>query len=65
LPLIAVSQRETHLLRDALQIVHDRPPCGNAHQFDLIDLLEHLAAELADRAGAAERDDRAAVDQEH
>ena len=32
-------------------------------RLDLVDLLEHLAAELADRARAAERDDRAAIDQ--
>src|SRR5205085_2105960 len=30
---------------------------------DLVDLLEHLAAELADRARPADRDDRTAIDQ--
>ena len=33
------------------------------HDRDLVDLLEDLPAELAERAGAAEADDRAAIDQ--
>ena len=57
-------QREVDLLRDALQVVHAIDLlAAAAHQFDLVDLLEHLAAELADRARAAERHHRAAVDQ--
>src|SRR5438874_1985809 len=57
-------EREIHLLRNALQIVH---AVGIFHlafeAFDLIDLLEDLAAELADRARSADRDDRTAIDQ--
>src|SRR5947208_11777834 len=56
-------EREIHLLRNALQIVH---AVGIFHlafeAFDLIDLLEDLATELADRARSADRDDRTAID---
>src|SRR5271165_4203132 len=57
-------QRETDLLWNTLQV--DDPVdvfTTAAHQFDLIDLLEHLTAELADRARSAERHHRAAIDQ--
>jgi hypothetical protein len=57
-------QCEVHLLRNALQVVDAIDVlAAAAHQFDLVDLLEHLATELADRAGTAECDDRRAVDQ--
>ena len=55
---------EVDLLRQALQVV-DAVGVFNAalERLDLFDLLKHLAADLADRARAAERHDRAAVDQ--
>ena len=57
-------EREIHLLRHALQIVDAVGVFDAAlERLDLVDLLEHLAAELADRARPAERDDRAAIDQ--
>ena len=57
-------QREVDLLRNALQVQQAIDVLvAAAHQLDLVDLLEHLAAELADRARAAERHDRAAIDQ--
>ncbi len=57
-------QREVHLLRDALQVVHAIDMFAAAfHQLDLVDLLEHLPPELADRTGTAERHHRTAVDQ--
>jgi hypothetical protein len=57
-------QREVDLLRNTFQI--DQPVdvfAAAAHQFDLVDLLKHLAAELRQRAGTAQRDDRATIDQ--
>ena len=53
-----------HLLGDALEIVDAVGPLdAAAHDRDLVDLLEHLPAELEDRARAADGDHRAAVDQ--
>ncbi len=55
---------EVHLLRQALQIVDAVGVFDASLQCrDLVDFLEHLAAELADRARAAEGHDRAAIDQ--
>ncbi len=55
---------EIDLLRDAFEIVH---PIGvfdlPFEAFDLVDLLEDLTAELADRARPADRDNRTAIDQ--
>ena len=55
---------EVDLLRQALQVVHAVGVFDPAFEgLDLVDLLEDLAAELADRARAAEGYDRAAIDQ--
>jgi hypothetical protein len=57
-------KREVHLLRQALQAVDAvRVLDAAIERLDLVDFLEHLAAELADRARAAEGHDRAAIDQ--
>src|SRR5439155_1394605 len=55
---------EVHLLRHTLEAVDAiRVFDAAIKRPDLVDLLKYLAAELADRAGAAERHDRAAIDQ--
>jgi len=52
-----------HLLRDTLQVVDAVGPLrAPLHDGDLVDLLEHLAAELHDWTGAADGNHRAAVD---
>ena len=57
-------ERVVDLLGDALEVVDAVRPLGaGLHDRDLIDFLEHLAAELADRARAADRDHRRAVDE--
>ena len=53
-----------HLLGNALEVVDPVGPLhAAAHDGDLVDLLEHLPAELEDRARAADGHHRAAVDQ--
>ena len=53
-----------HLLGNALQVVDPVGPLHAApHDGDLVDLLEHLPAELMDRARPADRHHRGAVDQ--
>ena len=55
---------EVDLLRQALQVVHAVGVFDPAFEgLDLVDLLKDLPAELADRGGAAQCDDRAAIDQ--
>jgi hypothetical protein len=57
-------ERKIDLLRQALQIVHAVGVFDPAVEgLDLVNLLKHLAAELADRARTAERYHRTAIDQ--
>ena len=57
-------ERVVHLLGNALEVVDPVGPLGaRLHDRELVDLLKHLAPELPDRARAADRHHRCAVDQ--
>ncbi len=54
-----VLEGSVHLLGDALEVIDAVGPLhAAAHDRDLVDLLEHLPAELEDRARAADGDHR-------